>query len=441
MAKNKNLFQDMVRVKQDANTKSNSKNTLSKLPVIAEKEINYKIPKRKPSKIDVSVEIPIERQKGSGNKYAFWIVAVIAIVGLFFSVSFFFSKAIVKVEPEAKAIALNESFSAVKNSTTIENLSFDTVSLSDEESIPVSGGTEKNVEEKAYGKVIIYNSYSSAPQNLNVDTRLIATNGKIYKTDKKVLVPGLKKDGTPGSVEVGIWAEKAGVDYNSGPLDLQILGFKGTSKYEKFFVKSKGEITGGFVGTRIELGELEKLAVFGELKNKLKKKLLEKAESQIPADVILYKDAISFTINEENIGPIVSGGEAKAFMKATFYGILIKESELAKKIAQKQIDQYTDAPIFIPQIRDLKFEFKNSDIPLNEIKDLDFGLTGNIVVVFKVDEEKLKNELLGKQKNILSEILPNFPSIKSAELSLKPFWLQKFPSNLKAISIEINYPH
>lgn len=442
MAKNKNLFQDMVRVKNETSIKNTrSNNTLSKLPPITSKENITKIQNTKRvSKIDISTDGPIYRERSGGNKYIFWVIAIIAIVGLFFSSSFLFSKAIVKIEPENRAIALNESFSAVKNSSTTENLSFDVVSFSGEETKVVEGGTPKEVEEKAYGKVIIYNSYNSTPQNLNIDTRLIASNGKIYKTDKKVIVPGVKKDGTPGSIEVGIFAEKAGSEYNSGPLDFQILGFKGTSKYQKFFAKSKGNITGGFVGTRVELSDLEKLAIFGDLKNKLKDKLSEKVSSQIPADVILYKDATNFTINEENIEILGPNGEASAIMKATFYGILIKESELVKKIAQKQIDDYTDAPIFIPKIRDLKFEFKNNDLPLNEINNLDFSLVGNISVFFKVDEEMFKNELLGKSKNILSEILPNFPSIKSAELSLKPFWLQKFPKKMDKIILEVNYP-
>lgn len=442
MAKNKNLFQDMVRIKQDIKNQSNNKNTLSKLPSATIKEIQNKklVSKNSISKIDLSINDKEYTQKSGSHKYIFWIIAVLAIVGLFFSTSFFFSKAVVKIEPETRAIALGESFSAVKNASTIENLSFDVVSLSDEEKKIVEGGTLKQVEEKAYGKVIIYNSYSSSSQNLNIDTRLTAPDGRIYKTDKKVSVPGMKKDGTPGSVEVGIRAEKAGIEYNSSPLDFKILGFKGTSKYDKFFAKSKGEISGGFVGNRLELDELEKLAIFGSLKNILKKKLVEKVSSQIPDDVILYKDAIDFRIDQENIQNLDPSGENYAVVKATIFGVLIKESELVKKIAQKQIDNYVDAPLFIPQIRELKFEFKNTDTPLNEIKTLDFTLTGNIVAVFRVDEEIFKNELLDKPKNILAEILPNFPSIKSAELSLKPFWLQKFPKNSKALLLEVNYP-
>lgn len=439
--KNKNLFQDMVRVKQEGGLKAGSRSPLSKIPTTSPKEIINRTPRRA-SKIDVSIEEPINphHKSGGGSKYAFWVIAIIAIVGLFFSVSFFFSKAIVKITPEQKAIALSETFSAVKNSSTTENLSFDVVSLTDEESKPVSGGTEKQVENKAYGKVIIYNSFSSAPQSLNIDTRLVATNGKIYKTEKKVTVPGVKKDGTPGSIEVGVWAEKAGAEYNSTPLDFQIFGFKGTPKYTKIFAKSKGDIAGGFVGIRRELGDLEKLAIFTDLKSSLKKKLLEKVQSQIPADVILYKDATTFAVSDESIQTIGPNGESSALVKGTFYGVLIKEPDLAKKIAQKQVDQYTDAPIFVPQIRDLKFEFKDTDVSLADASNIDFGLSGNVVVVFKVDGETLKAGLLGKPKNILAEILPNFPSIKSADITLKPFWLQNFPKKPEAITLEVNYP-
>lgn len=443
MPKNKNLFQDMVRVKKES-TVLKERPALSKIPSISkkeDKEVSLKTrTKEKIVKINEPDDFHYEKNKG-GPKYGFWIIAIICIIGLFFASSFVFSKAIITVEPESKAISLNDSFSALKNSQTAENLSFDVVSLSGEESKVVPAGEEKQVEEKAYGKVIIYNTFSTAPQSLNIDTRLIGTNGKIYKTDKKITVPGMKKDGTPGSVEVGIFAEKAGVEYNSGPMDFKIIGFKGTSKYDKFFAKSKGDIAGGFVGLKKDISDLDKLGAFSELKKALSDRLYEKAVSQIPEGIILYKDASSFDITEELIEDSGLPGEVRATIRATFYGVLVEEKELAKNIAEKQIDKYEGEEIFIPQIKSLDFTFKDENTNLSEVKNLDFNLSGNIVVVYRVDEASFKKELLGKKKNILAEILPNFPSIKSANLTLKPFWLQSLPKKENAINININYPN
>src|SRR3989344_6062534 len=105
--------------------------------------------------------------------------------------------------------------------------------ISGEESKVVQDTKTKDVIEKAKGTVLIYNNFSSVPQRLDIDTRLEGSNGKIYKTVKKIVVPGMRSS-APGSVEVGIYAAAGGEEYNSGPLDFTIFGFKGTPKYSKF---------------------------------------------------------------------------------------------------------------------------------------------------------------------------------------------------------------
>src|SRR6185436_19331087 len=92
-----------------------------------------------------------------------------------------------------------------------------------------------------------YNNYSTASQNLDIDTRLEGSNGKIYKTKTKIVIPGMK-DGKTGSVEVKVYASVAGPEYNSAPLDFKIFGFKGTPKYSKFYGRSKGALSGGAKG-------------------------------------------------------------------------------------------------------------------------------------------------------------------------------------------------
>ena len=86
------------------------------------------------------------------------------------------------------------------------------------------------------------------------------------------------KDGKPGSVEVNIYANEAGAEYNSEPLDFKILGWKGDPKYEKFYGRSKGTITGGLKGTLPALSDQEKAAISVELKQALEEKLIEKSD-------------------------------------------------------------------------------------------------------------------------------------------------------------------
>ena len=65
---------------------------------------------------------------------------------------------------------------------------------------------------------------------------------------------------------MGIYAAGAGEEYNSTPLDFEILVFKGTPKYSKFYARSKGDITGGFKGKSPVVSSLNKITVISELK-------------------------------------------------------------------------------------------------------------------------------------------------------------------------------
>jgi len=229
----KHLFEDMVKAKRA--TRGGVKSTDSIR--VKQKEPEF-IPEEKKEleskKIREMLET-IEATESTGDykpnksRYLLWVVAFPSVIFCFFAISLVFAKAKIIVNPKTQDVALSENLSASKDSNSTDGLSFDLVVIPGQESEKISTTGEKDVSIKATGTVLIFNAFSSSPQNLNVDTRLEGSNGKIYKTKTKTIVPGMGKDGTPGQVEVGIYAAVAGQSYNSGPLDFTILGFKSFS--------------------------------------------------------------------------------------------------------------------------------------------------------------------------------------------------------------------
>ena len=185
------------------------------------------------------------------------------------------------INPKVQDFTLNQTFSAVKDSSTSGVLSFNFISLSGEEEKIVNTEEEKDYSQKAKGTIVLYNNFNTTLQNLAIDTRLEGSNGKIYKTEKVVTIPGIK-DSKPGSVEVGIYANEPGEAYNTSPIDFKILGFKGSAKYEKFYGRSKGDISGGLVGKLRLVGEEDKAKAIEELKVTLQDKLFKKATIELP---------------------------------------------------------------------------------------------------------------------------------------------------------------
>ena len=342
--------------------------------------------------------------------------------------------------PKVKEIPLNENLSAIKDSS-VPGLSFDLAVISGEENKTIQGGEEKNVSVAATGTVLIYNSYSSSPQVLDINTRLEGSNEKIYKTVKKITVPGMTGD-KPGSVEVGIYGAETGEEYNSAPLDFKIFGFKGTPKYSKFYARSKGEITGGLKGKSSSASSLDKISVISELKATLETKLLKKITDQIPSGFVLFKDAIFLNIDDQNVSFTPDeNGTILVNIKGTLYGFLFDEKKLTTKIAKDIIDKYDGNEVYIPNIRDLIFSLSDKEsVSFADIKNINFSLAGTPKIIWKVDETKLISDVLNKKKTDFNQILAQYPSIDTAQLVLRPFWKKSFPDKSSNVQVIVNYP-
>ena len=412
----KNLLQDMVKVKRKRAQADNALDSFQTEP---------------------------ETLRRNKSRYRLWSVAIISLVFFLFAISYMFLEVTITINPKIKEIVLNENLSAGKDGGA-EARSFDLIVISGEENKIAQATEEKDVLEKAQGVVLIYNAFSSASQRLDIDTRLEGSNGKIYKTVKQIIVPGMK-DNIPGSMEVGIYGEKAGEEYNSDPLDFTVFGFKGTPKYSKFYARSKGEITGGFKGKASVISEAQKLAAQNELKTALQTKLFKKATDQIPDGLILFKDAVFLKVDDNNVDPVSSKDNLLSVkLKGTLYGFLLNEEKLTKKITENYIQKDDDSIVYLPNIRDLTFSLAlpaNEDtVSFGDIKNIDFNLSGAAKIVWKLEENKLVTDLLGKSKKDFNNILLQYPNIDSADFVISPFWKMSFPDKIKDIKVIVNYP-
>lgn len=381
------------------------------------------------------------KKSSKKSKYRLFFVAFISVLFLLFALSFLFSGAKITIIPKVKEIQLNDNLTATKDLST-PGLSFDLVVISGEENKSIQGGEMKDTTIKATGTIIVYNSYNSSPQMLDIDTRLEGSNGKIYKTSNKITVPGITKDGKPGNVEVGIYGAEGGEEYNSTPLDFKILGFKGTPKYSKFYARSKGDISGGFKGKSPVVSSLDKASAVNELKAILETKLVKKVTDQIPSGFILYKDAVFTSILDKDItfSPD-KDNKVSVKVKGTLYGFLFDEKKLTKKIAEDIVDKYAGEDIYIPNIRDMSFVLADKEnVSFADVKSINFTLTGTSKIIWKVDQTSFINDVLGKKKTEFNQILSKYPNIDSAELVLRPFWKSSFPDKSKSIQVIVNYP-
>jgi hypothetical protein len=379
-----------------------------------------------------------EKRKGRGKKISLWFLATISVIFLFFAVSFVFSKASITINPKVKDLNLNTNLSAVKDGSG-DSLPFKLVVISGEEHQDVPASTEEDVYINSSGKVAFYNK-GTGPQLLAAGTKLDGSNGKTYKLNSKVTVPAAKGT-TPGKVETTVSATAPGGEYDSKPLDFKIPTFKGTPKYDAIYGRSTSDITGGAKGKFPSVSSAERDIALTALKTTLNDKLLKKATDQIPKDFVLFKDAVILNTEDQKLKSEIGKTEVPVGIKGTLYGILLNEKQLSKKIAEGVVEDYDGSDVYIQNIKNLKFTLANREsISSADLKDISFNLTGKTKLVWRFDEAKFKEGLLGEKKTMFNKLLAKYPNINSADLVIEPFWRSSFPDKPEKIKIIVNYP-
>ncbi len=297
----------------------------------------------------------------------------------------------------------------------------------------------KKTDTKASGKIVIFNDYSSESQMLVKTTRFETPDGKIYRIDKNITVPGTTvKNGkkTPGSVEATVYADKIGPEYNIGLTDFTIPGFKGSPKYEKFYGRSKTPMTGGGSVNSPSLSEKDLQDAGEDLKKILSEELTAKVELKNPEGYIYFKEAhkIDFETAGQPSQDPAGQGKAVLKIKATLSTMLISKSDLEKFIISKREEQKNMNKVAIEIPGELIF----TDIKTNyESQTVSFVVRGNIKFKYLIDQEELKKSIIASSDKKLETILAKYPAIDGAHFDLSPDWWPVFPQKESKIMIEI----
>ncbi len=420
----------------DITPPKSSKRTILDIPVPAHRRLKEPTPA---TFVPPPPKEPVEEMKRPPvrprRSHVFLILGFFAIALLvFIGRQIFKVEAIITVSEKRQEVSIDNTFIAKKDFKDGE-LPFETVSSSGElsKTVPVTG--EEQVETRAKGTIIIYNDYSSAPQKLIKNTRFETADGRVYRIDNSVVVPGKNKSTElPGSVEAVVYADTAGEAYNIGLSDFTIPGFKGDPRYSKFFARSKTTMTGGFIG-KVKTASVEDLKKGEEdLRASLKAELMKKIETQVPEGFTLFEDAVYFEF--ETLSPPKSN-ELKE--KASAYAILFDSKKLSKNIASVTLSDYGDGDIYAENFDSIVFKPIPLDAKPWQTGVVSFSLNGKTTLTWLFDSEKLKEDLVGQPKNQerIKIILQAYPGIYDAKVVVSPFWRKTLPESVSDIFVKI----
>lgn len=374
-----------------------------------------------------------------------WALLIVVFLIAGFVVATYFSTATIELVPLTKSANLNHEFTA-SNTPSSSDLGFQFMTLTEETSKDIPATVAKDIKQKAFGRVVIYNAYNAKEQRLVKNTRLESSDNKIFRIDESVVVPGAKivagKVITPGSVDALAYADAPGEEYNIGLADFTIPGFKGDPRYTKFNARSKPDspIKGGFSGS-VKVPTDEAIAgAQKDLKEELKKNVVEKVRVQIPATSVFFPGSTILKFEEVPLPLSLSSGDtAHISMRAIASVFFFDKEFLTKNIAEVALPEYKDNLLTLSNIGTLAFTFGMpvDTMVLSDIKNIRFTLSGTPLFVGQIDAAKISNDLAGKDKVSAEKIIATDRNVKSAKMVIRPLWKTTFPADPTKISVKV----
>jgi hypothetical protein len=309
-----------------------------------------------------------------------------------------------------------------------------------------SSGSKSLSSQKARGTITIHNEFSSVSQPLVATTRFESGDGKIFRLEKGITVPGttiVNGETKPGAIEAVVAADAPGEDYNIAAGKFTIPGFKGNGngKYDKIYAESSKPMTGG--GNSNPEGEKKaitdadinkaKSMIIGKLNDAAKVNIKNSAGSGMVVldDAINTEDA-TYTLSN-SAGETVDKFNIKGQAKAS--AIVFSEADLKDMIGK-----------IIAKSGNGKVSLDSDSMAITYGKassNFDAGTIiikahGVIKVIPDINPDDLRKGILGKSNDELGAYMGAYPDVAKVDVTYwPPFMNKKIPLYEKRVEIKI----
>jgi len=299
---------------------------------------------------------------------------------------------------------------------------------------------EKEVAQKSRGKITVFNEYGTTPQVLIATTRFQTQDGLIFRTLKGVTVPGTKVENgkiIPGSISVEVIADKAGQSYNILASKFTIPAFNergDAGRYEKIYGKSSEDMKGGIIGKAKIVTEYD----FNTAKQVLSDQVVKDVENSLKTQTAGLK-----VINSSAIK--LGKPDSTAKIDEAFDNLTMTISGFIKTVGFKEDDLMELVKQYIEKSENLTVVNENLTINYDNVvlddgsNTLSFTLNIKGNGYTKIDSDKIKNDLSGKNEKEIKDYFKDISDIESVKVILSPFWVKKIPQNKGRTNLYINY--
>lgn len=377
------------------------------------------------------------------KNHRLWFVVVCAALGVAYALSIYFSSGTVIIRPASHTVVLNNLRISLKD-IDYKVLDFTVVATS---SLSAKGST--HLEKYATGTIVLYNTYSTAPQKLQAQTRFVAPNTLVYRLVSPVTIPGSKTaEGkqTAGNVEAKVIADKPGEAYNAPFTDFSIVSYKGTDKYEKIYGRSKTAIAGGYVGTIPNIPANDIASSTAALTSALAlaaQDALQQKSLDISVGYVYIPEAMYIEYGKVTQKPNVSSTLVELSQSAEVVAVAINTHQVGDLIAASD-DTVKSLSLGSRVSFDLSSTSRGTLIASFETgidKDsvkkgsISMYLEGTSTITSFIDKEALATTVKGLSKTQAISVVRDIVEVRSIEIITRPWWATSLPTNSRHIEV------
>ena len=392
---------------------------------------------------DISTIEIKDGNKESKKKYIVLGVVVAVLILSVFSMSAVLSKTTLTVYPEYRDPTVNAEFTAYPNRRE-GALSYEIITLDATKEKQVAASGEEYVESQAKGFLEITKT-TAGSERLIKNTRFRSPDGKVFRIQESVVVPGAIKDASgtlvPGTIRAEVFADAVGQEYNlAAGTRFDVPGFQESNLpdlYNSIYATNKEAIEGGYKGQKFLINDNELGTARQELQLELRDELLARIATEKPAGFTTFPNSVAFTYEAL---PTVTYGENLVTIReqAVLQMPLFKQEDFANFLAKETISTYNREQVRIDDVSKLEFSYTDQTTNSSNLANmtaLTFKIVGKPTIVSEFDAAKLQTDLAGKSKTSVTTVLTAHPGIREAQVSTKPFWKRSFPEKAEDIVI------
>ncbi len=297
--------------------------------------------------------------------------------------------------------------------------------------------SKAKAEERATGRMVVWNAFSSSPQTLVSGTRFTDTQGKTFRLDTQIEIPGAKVSGgkiTPSSVEANVTADKPGAEYNlPAETRFTIPGFKGTARYDGFYGALKEAARGGFIGERAVPTEADIKAATERTEEILRTGLRSNFLTVRPEGFVVPEDAVDISITRLIVKKETDEqGNFTVFGEAQLRALAFRESDIRSLLGEIAGREHPETKF---QNLSLAYESARSNFASGE---LTFTVKAQGVLTAQFGAEEFRAKILGEKVGTVRALILALPGVADGKVYLQPFWLSRIPSRSERVHMRVD---